>query len=159
MRDTVVGVDVGLKGALAFYDGYELLIYDMPVKENGKNKRIDCQILNEIIFHQHSTIDHFMIENVNAFNMGRTSAFNFGWNCGVVEALAEAHGLKYKYVTPHVWKNALDCPTDKNEAMDRASQLMPSYKHNWPLKKHDGRAEAAMIALYGWNKKFNKGEV
>jgi hypothetical protein len=28
--------------------------------------------------------------------------------------------------------------------------LLPAFSHNWDLKKHDGRAEAAMIAWHGF---------
>jgi hypothetical protein len=27
--------------------------------------------------------------------------------------------------------------------------LLPQAAHQWPLRKHDGRAEAALLALYG----------
>jgi hypothetical protein len=33
--------------------------------------------------------------------------------------------------------------------MERANQLLPFCTDMWPLKKHDGRAEAALIAVYG----------
>jgi hypothetical protein len=29
---------------------------------------------------------------------------------------------------------------------------MPAMASNWNLKKHDGRAEASLIALYGWER-------
>jgi hypothetical protein len=40
-------------------------------------------------------------------------------------------------------------PKAKDAARARASQLLPQAAHQWPLKKHDGRAESALIALYG----------
>ena len=36
------------------------------------------------------------------------------------------------------------------------SQLIPDLAHNWSLKRQDGVAEAALIALYGWNNSFDK---
>jgi hypothetical protein len=39
-------------------------------------------------------------------------------------------------------------PAGKDGARARASQLIPSAAHHWPLKKHDGRAEAALLAFY-----------
>jgi crossover junction endodeoxyribonuclease RuvC len=47
------------------------------------------------------------------------------------------------------WKKSLGVPADKYAARMRASQLLPEFAHNWPLKKHDGRAEASLISLYG----------
>ena len=32
----ILGVDPGMKGALAYYDGVELLLWDMPVFEKEK---------------------------------------------------------------------------------------------------------------------------
>jgi hypothetical protein len=52
-------------------------------------------------------------------------------------------------VHPRTWKRALGVPREKDGARARASQLLPAHAHLWPLKKHDGRAEAALIATYG----------
>jgi hypothetical protein len=41
-----------------------------------------------------------------------------------------------------------------NGARARATQLLPAAAHRWPLVKHDGRAEAALIAYYG-RRQFN----
>ena len=43
--------------------------------------------------------------------------------------------------------------TDKNASRSLASQHFPDASDQWNLKKFDGRAEAALIALYGWMKK------
>lgn len=152
---TYLGVDVGMSGALSFYDGHELLIYDMPVVKRNKTKRVDCLELDKII----STYDceHALIEQVNAFGMGATSAYNFGWSCATVEAIVVANRIPFTYITPQVWKKQMQCPKDKDAARVRASQLMPNHSHNWPLKKHDGRAESAILALMLYEK-HNKGE-
>lgn len=147
----IMGVDVGMSGALSFYDGQELIIYDMPVFARNKTKRVDCHTLNRIIKEQNPT--HAVIEQVNAFGMGASSAYNFGWSCGVIEALCAANNIPFDYVTPQVWKKAMQCPKDKDASRMRASQLFPQFSHNWDLKKHDGRSESALIALYGFNQK------
>jgi len=148
---TILGIDVGMSGALAFYDRDELIIFDMPVSERNKTKRMDCHRIAAIIKEQKP--DHAYIEQVNAFGMGASSAYNFGWSCGSIEGILATLNIPFSYVTPMVWKKAMECPKDKDAARFRASQLMPLFSHNWPLKKHDGRAEASLIALYGWNKK------
>jgi crossover junction endodeoxyribonuclease RuvC len=144
---TYLGIDVGMSGALAFYDGAELMIYDMPVFARNKTSRIDCHWLFKII--QDNAPDHAFIEQVNAFGMGASSAYNFGYGCGSIEALLAAANIPYSFVTPQVWKKAMQCPKDKDAARMRATQLLPRFAHNWDLKKHDGRAEASLIALYG----------
>ena len=51
--------------------------------------------------------------------------------------------------SPRRWKRALHVPKAKDAARARASQLLPEAAHQWRLRKHDGRAEAALLALYG----------
>lgn len=145
----ILGIDVGMSGALALYDGEELIIWDMPTNERNKTKRLDCNTL--LSFINEFPVDHCFIEQVNAFGMGATSAYNFGFGCGVIDGLIVASKIPYTYVTPQKWKKAMSCPTDKDAARTRATQLFPTQAHQWPLKKHDGRAESAMIALYGYN--------
>lgn len=147
---TILGIDVGLYGALAFYDGTELLIYKMPTYKMGKANHIDPLRIADII--RINKPDHAYVEQVNAFGMGRTSAFNFGEGCGAIRGVLAALAIPMTFVTPQTWKKAMSCPTDKQEARARASQLLPQHKDNWPLKGDDGAAEAALIALYGFNK-------
>ena len=144
---TILGIDVGIKGALSFYDGEELIIYDMPVEKRNKTSRLDSFKMAEIV--RTNKPDHAYIEQVNAFGMGATGAYNFGWNCGAVEAVIAALGIPFTYVTPMKWKKSMDCPKDKDSARTRASQLFPQFRHNWDLKKWDGRAESTLIAEYG----------
>jgi len=150
MTKNILGVDVGMTGGLAFYDGTELIIYDMPVFQRNKTKRVDCHALDRIIQGQ-GVVDHVFIEQVNAFKMGATGAYNFGWSCGVIEAIVACHGIPFTYVTPQKWKKVMACPKEKDGARMRASQLLPQFAHNWDLKKHHGRAESSLIALYGYN--------
>jgi len=74
--------------------------------------------------------------------------FNFGRATGILEGLIIAQFWPLESVMRHHWKREMRCPKDKDGARARASQLLPKHAHNWPLKKHDGRAEAALIALY-----------
>jgi crossover junction endodeoxyribonuclease RuvC len=97
--------------------------------------------------------DHIYIEKVSAqFGNGAASAFTFGFVCGVIESCVVSLAIPFTYVTPQAWKKAMDCPADKDGARQRATQLLPHLAHNWTLKRQDGVAEAALIALYGINK-------
>ena len=147
MTKTILGVDPGINGALAFYDEDELIIYDMPVIERNKTKRVENHALGLIIKEQKP--DHAYVEQVNAFGMGATSAYNFGWNCACIEAVLAFYNVPFTYVIPQKWKKAMDCPKEKQGARVRATQLLPQFSHNWHLKKHSDRAEASLIALYG----------
>jgi hypothetical protein len=58
-----------------------------------------------------------------------------------------AHAPHGFTVRPAVWKRALGQGKDKEACQLRAMQLFPSA--NLRLKKHHGRAEAFLLALYG----------
>jgi len=151
----ILGIDPGAGGALAFYCGDELLIYDMPVFAVKKGKtirnRVDFRgVVNLIDMWKP---DYAFIENVSAqFGNGAAAAFSFGRACEAVENAVITCDVPFTMVTSQSWKKALECPAEKDGSRMRANQLMPSFAHNWPLKKHDGRAEAAMIAYYGMEK-------
>jgi hypothetical protein len=49
----------------------------------------------------------------------------------------------------HYDQLVLGVPAAKDGSRARASQLMPAATHHWPLVKHDGRAEAALIGHCG----------
>lgn len=148
----ILGIDPGGSGALVSINDEELIVHDMPVYEitKGKSvrKRIDIKRLIGIITIE--SPDHAYVEQVSAQPMnGAASAFSFGWACCAVEAALIACGIPFTYVTPQKWKKDMDCPADKDGARYRASQLLPNYANNWERKKDDGRAEAALIALFG----------
>lgn len=153
----ILGIDPGLNGALAFMDD-ELLIYDTPTLEitrNGKSKRqIDLQALLAVL--KLWPVEHCYLEMLGTRPGQNSSAVaQTGRGYGQIEMALAALNIPVTYVAPQVWKKSLAVPKDKDGARQRASQLMPQWAHNWPLKKHDGRAEAALIALYGKQKRGN----
>lgn len=150
MVKTICGIDVGMKGSLSFYDGTELMCYEMPTFERNKTHRLDGHRIAEIL--KINQPDHVWVEQVNAFGMGATSAYNFGYGCGLIEGVLSSLGIPFSFVTPQVWKKAMQCPVNKDGARARATQLFPDYAHNWSLKRQDGVAEAAIISLYGFSK-------
>lgn len=158
MKSTI-GIDIGMNGGIALYDGTELLTWRMPVytvtKNGGKRKKVNIDGVNEIIDLCLSTgfIDMAYIEQVSAQRgNGAAAAFTYGFGAGVIEAIIQCRKIPFTYVLPQVWKKAMSCPKDKDAARMRASQLMPQYKHHWDKACLDGVAEAAMIALYGYGR-------
>lgn len=77
------------------------------------------------------------------------AAHAFGQTCGLMEACMWSVGIPVIMVHPAVWKSGLKCPAGKDGARALASRVLPAGAGLWPLKKHDGRAEAALIALWG----------
>lgn len=150
-----LGIDPGLSGALAFYspEGNTLSIFDMPTHEitvNGKRKRqLDLYSLGRIIDALAHDIAVALVEQVNAMpKQGVTSSFNFGFNAGCAQMAVAALGLPLRTVTPQKWKKEMGLSSDKDASRREASRAMPKHAGLWPLVKHDGRAEAALLAFY-----------
>ena len=153
----ILGCDPGLSGALAFYDpeANTLAVHDMPtytVPVNKKERRIlDEATLADIIGSVAVVypITAF-VENVHSMpEQGVASSFKFGVCFGAIRGVLAALQIPRTYVEPSVWKRHFKLTSDKDAARRRASELLPQHAHLWPLKKHDGRAESALIAYYG----------
>ena len=142
----MAGIDPGKSGAIAFLPGD--LIFDMPVMQWGKRETVDGVALADL-FREHCP-DHVFIERVNSMpKQGVASSFAFGQSFGIAIGVVAALQIAHTFVTPQQWKKDMRVSSEKNAARARASQLMPALSHNWPLVKHHGRAEAALIASYG----------
>ena len=154
---TTIGIDPGLSGAVAFiFEDGSLRVHDMPtfsLKRNGKTKREIDAVQLATLLHQGANDDVVVwLEQVGSMpGQGVSSVFAFGQAFGISKGIVAALGYPLNLVTPQVWKKALRVPAAKDGARARASQIMPRAASNWPLVKHDGRAEAALIAYYGDN--------
>lgn len=153
-----LGIDVGLQGALAVVDDKwnVVAVHDMPtnaIVTNGKTrKRVDARalcVLLAMLKKQYAPAAVW-VEDVHATPWdGAVGAFSFGRSAGITEAAIAAAGMLASYVKPAMWKAKLNVPKDKDASRARATALVTSGWAHWPLKKHDGRAEASMIAIYG----------
>lgn len=153
----VIGIDPGLDGALAWLSGDILETFDVPTLEmsrNSKAKReVDhyalARILDELTGRT-LTAPHVIIEQVGSMpGQGVSSVFSFGKTYGTLIGVCAGNYLPITFVAPQTWKKALHVPAAKDGARAVASATFPRHGDQWPLKKHDGRAEAALIASYG----------
>ena len=58
-------------------------------------------------------------------------------------------GLPITIITPQRWQKAMEVRGGKDGSRERAMQLFPMQSDLFKRKKDDGRADAALIALYG----------
>jgi crossover junction endodeoxyribonuclease RuvC len=152
---TIVGIDPGLTGAVTFLDpeSLKIEIVDMPVHtltRGGKTKRsLDLAGLVTLL-DPARLISHAWVELAAAMpHQGVAGVFSFGQSFGAILGILAAYKIPVSVVAPAVWKRALHVAKSKDAARARASQLLPKAAGNWPLKKHDGRAESALLAVYG----------
>lgn len=156
----ILACDPGLKGAFALWRPAvpALSVTDMPVFERSTSKGTrtavdEGKVVDLMMAWASVGVDRLFIELVGGLpGQSSPAAFNFGYGVGVVRAAALAAGLSVKEVPPVVWKRAMKLPSGKaKSAAVRAiaSDALPNFRNLWPLQKHDGRAEAALLALYG----------
>lgn len=146
----MLGVDPGLGGALALVDD-ELgltVIQDMPVVQVGKTRVVSEGMLREVI--RDLNPNHALVERVHAMpKQGVVSSFNFGMGYGLVRGVLAGLGVPVALITPMQWKRAMHMGADKSEARVIAARLFPLNAKDFSRVRDDGRAEAALLALYG----------
>ena len=149
----VLGIDVGLNGAVALVeDGKLLEVHDMPtvtLERNNKSKRmVNAQALHLII--RNAKADAAYLERLNAMpGQGVTSMFSMGQSLGVVLGILAACEVPTTTIPPRTWQKALDVPQGKDGSRYRAAQLFPEEAGMFSRVKDDGRSDATLIAVYG----------
>ena len=144
------GIDPGVSGAVVFFDALEgvLEIHDMPILEVKKKKQVSPQLLSNILKQHHAPL---YIEQVGAMpGQGVTSMFNFGKSYGICLGAAAALQLPTTTVPPQTWMKKIGKPQGKDGSRERAIQVFPAFSQSFARKKDDGRADAALIAYFGF---------
>tara|TARA_R110001632_G_scaffold91110_1_gene195478 strand:+ start:43 stop:510 length:468 start_codon:yes stop_codon:yes gene_type:complete len=147
----IYGIDPGFTGAIALYwpSAGTIEVHDMPVMKNPKGKTI---------INPHGVLDILaneggkslaVIEQVGAMpGQGVSSMFRFGEGYGHLQMACAASKLPLQYVTPAKWKRHFSLTSSKGLSRGLAMQRFPNYASEFSRVKDDGRAEAALIALY-----------
>jgi len=138
----ILGIDPGRSGALALLD--------------TDTRRVDChdmptttEALHDIIAGL-PLIAFAVLEQLHAGpQMGRTTVAAMFESYGVLKGALAWRSIQTFTTRPSQWKPALNVPADKTAARRRAAEFFPDDAHQWRLAKHDGRAEAALLAWYG----------
>jgi len=133
---TILGIDVGINGALSFYDGEELIIYDMPTYKIkvGKYMRNRVYASGLIKILSENKCDSATVEAAwPRPNDTTTNAWTSGYGIGIIESCLTMFNIPFTNISPQKWKKAMQCPKDKDAARMRASQLLPEFAHNWPF--------------------------
>ena len=151
--DAVLGIDPGVTGALALLSAdRSCRIIDLPTLDVKPRRVLDLARLADIFDDLASAAPMVWLELVGPRPTdGSVGAFSFGGMFWGLRAMCAAHRMPLEMVAPVKWRRAmgLRAGDGKDASRARASQLLPEASRNWPLVKHDGRAEAALIGLYG----------
>lgn len=150
----ICSIDPGLNGALAWLtpDGFLIEVADMPTVQVKVGKKLraraDADALAEMFGRR--DVSHCFLEEVGVRpGEGAVGAFAFGRGFGAIEGALAVCRIPTTLVRPQTWKAALNLPADKNAARARAALIWPGAAPQFKRVKDDGRAEAALIGLYG----------
>lgn len=130
-------------------------VKDMPTFEvassKGTKNVIDLYGLGGLVGKYRGKSVRAFVEEVSSMpEQGVASSFNFGFAAGCAHMAVAGALIPLTPVRPGVWKKAMGLVgKEKDDSRRLASRIIPSAGVHWPLKKHDGRAEAVLLAVYG----------
>lgn len=155
-----LGVDPGALGAIAVIneDNVLLAMYDMPYElvkiGNTKKKRVLPEKIQQIVSEMQSNLFGTdcvaWVERVSARpGQGVSSCFAFGEAYGLVRGVLAGLCIPTHTVSPTIWKKALRLGSGKESSRLMAIDKWPKDAGVFKRVKDDGRAEAALLAMYG----------
>lgn len=167
-----IGIDPGIKGAFALMDntGDVLFVQDLPtyVDQGAGPKGADRTRIDAAAFA--AAIDHlggcmaFIERPVGRAMRGKNRAtgqditvgvsaksmLSLGESFGKIVGVCAAHRIDVMELPPHTWKRPMSIPQDKEEARLIAIRLYPRIASFLTRKKDHDRAEAVLLARYGF---------
>lgn len=153
----VIGVDPGLNGGIAIFDGKTVRCFTMPTYEvevrKRKRREIDRRRLHNIFLDGafYGVCNRVYVEKVHSMpQQSSQSMFSFGKAYGVILGMIASWEWDVVDVPPKTWQKELGVLEGKEGSIITATALMPNGVGEW--HSHDGLAEAGLIAYYGWEK-------
>jgi crossover junction endodeoxyribonuclease RuvC len=149
-----IAFDPGLKGAMACVDeaGNIIGIIDLPVVAGEVNP----QLLRGFIA-AYGPLECAIIEKQQAYpKQGVSSSFKTGCGYGILIGITAGMQIPTYYWTAAQWKKLLKLNSDKEYSRQRALQRWPADTELFKLKKHEGRAEAALLGATWFMSKERK---
>lgn len=155
MTQLILGIDPGKKGALAWIDAETrqvVSIHDMPPTPR--------EIRESLTAFAHHKITRFaVVEDVSSMTytdasgkkrgQGAKASFTFGFDAGVTIGMLEALSIPVFFVKPATWKILYGLSSNKADSLALARKRFPKNAEFFSRAKDDGRAEAALLALFG----------
>lgn len=138
----VVAFDPGLSGGVAILDGDYLTTFPMPVLKVGRKRAYDLDAMLRVM--QGCGAGLCVIEAI-------TRPGALVGNGMFLHGLAMACGIEVMRPRPQQWKHSFGLTNIKQESIDLIHELFPQTRGAITLRKQDGLAEAALLAVYGRN--------
>lgn len=149
----VLGIDPGLSGCLATHNGTETILYPIKSIKQKRGRAIEWDSLCESIRPAMISMVAYLEQVSTRPGEGRVSAFKFGYVSGGLRGILAYARVPVVMVTPQKWKKYFGLSADKRQAVELACEKFPDIKDQFYGPRgglRDGLAEAALIALYGY---------
>jgi crossover junction endodeoxyribonuclease RuvC len=154
-----IGIDPGLHGAVGVLTSEGQFVFDTPTMVVSGAKERDeyntagmAALLRPYSFSAPILV---VLEAVHSMpKQGVSSSFKFGKGLGIWLGIIAAFNLPLEMPSPQRWKKEMlaDQGKDKSASRYKAIQIFPAMAEQLKLVKHDGRAEALLMAEYGKRK-------
>lgn len=152
----IMGCDPGAFGAIAIVDTgtNSLVMIDMPTIKVKRGARlvnqVDAERLAQALRPHAADVAHAYVEKTwSMAGQGIASSFAFGRAGGVLEGVLAGLGIRVTLVTPQTWTKSMRRFGGKDASRECAVELFPEHARTFSRKKDDGRADAALIAVWG----------
>lgn len=161
-----IGIDPGIRGALAVLDDNgRMRVHDMPIRPRQHAAKVKNEIdplalrrvLREFAPADESCL--VLMEQLNAFIGGEgrrqgavATMASLEATKAVICTVCELSGLGVEFVSPQRWQGLFGIKRRESEDTKKQSLRIAReiYGRDFcPLEKHDGRADAMLIARYG----------
>lgn len=136
-----LGVDPGKQGALALL--------------STETNAVNCIDMPDTTAALHDAIAAFpiikgcMVEKPYYPQMiGVTNAAKIAVAYGILIGALQWRDIPFREVPPKKWKAAMDLSSSKSASREKAAQAFPAQSDLFRRVKDDGRAEAALLAVY-----------
>ena len=146
MTDLFMGIDPGLSGAWALIDGAGGYVSAGDM-HNEDGRVLTRHVWADMVMAVGINKVKVAVERVHSMpKQGVSTTFAFGAAYGCALTLGNMFEDQAVLVTPNQWKKYYGLSSDKNESSALARDMWPTAPIK--LKKHNGRAEALLIANY-----------
>jgi len=83
--------------------------------------------------------------------------FNFGMGYGIILGILASYQCRHEIVSPVTWRKNLKVGPGKDGSRAEAVRLFPAQSEKFSRKKDDGRADASLLAYWGYKFGFKDG--
>lgn len=162
MSYPIIGIDTGLKGAIAIIDGETITLHSMPTFAAKRGNEIDtaalCEILRPYAGRAKAALESASAPRLRPNQRGKAEddagavsgrgALKIGVTWGTIRGVLVALGIGVEYVRPQLWKPRVGVHgSDKNESRARACELFPQIAADL-VKRRPDFAEALLICEF-----------